>query len=64
MQKKGLVPTDTAYKAIAGKPQNIETLHHSPEVYTMCGYGMVGTGRTPGEAKADLFEKIRTAGQA
>ena len=59
-----LQPVDGRFKSLAGKPQTIETMHHSPGVYTMCGYGMVGTGRTPGEAKADLFEKIKTAGQA
>lgn len=64
MQTQGIMPADTVFKACAGKTQNIETLNHSPEVYTMVGYGMVGTGRSPEEAKADLFEKIKLAGQA
>lgn len=64
MQTQGIMPTDTVFKSRAGRPQAIETMHHSPEVYTMRGYGQVGTGRTPALAKADLFEKIKLAGEA
>lgn len=36
-----------------------------PEKYfTATAYGMVGTGRSPSEAKRDLMEKIRQAGEA
>jgi hypothetical protein len=31
--------------------------------FTATAYGMVGTGRTPTEAKQDLMEKIRQAGE-
>lgn len=32
-------------------------------VFTSIGMGMVGTGRTPQDAKRDLWEKIRQAGE-
>lgn len=49
------------------------TLHHDPNkhtlspperVYTATGYGVVGQGRTPEEAKRDLLEKMREAREA
>jgi hypothetical protein len=35
-----------------------------PQSFTATGAGMVGTGRTPQEARQDLMEKIRQAREA
>jgi len=38
-------------------------LAHSEKVFTQTALGLVGTGRTPADARSDLMEKIRQAGE-
>lgn len=63
MQTQGLIPVDDICRARSA-PEHIHARHSSTEVFTIHGYGMVGTGRTPEAAKKDLLEKIRQAGEA